>query len=102
MLDAAEEAFDAVSLLVEGRVVGMLALAMASGWDDGIAALIDDEIVEAVCVVGFVGQEVLGGQALDQVAGWGHVVLLAGSDDEADRQAQRVYADMELGSEAAA
>ena len=50
-----EEAFDAVSLLAEGFVVGVLALAMTPWRDDGIATLVDDETVEPVCVVGLVG-----------------------------------------------
>ena len=75
---------------------------MASWWDDGVATLVDGLPVEPIGVVSLVGDDVLGGQAVDQVAGGRHVVLLAGSQDEADRQAQSIFADMELGSEAAA
>jgi hypothetical protein len=46
--------------------------------------------------------EGLGGEAVDQIAGWGHVALLAWAEGEADRQAQGVYTDMQLGPEAAA
>lgn len=102
MLDAAEEALDAISLSVEGLVVGVLALAVTPWRDDRITALVDDEIVEALGVIGLVGQDVVGRQAFDQITGRGHVVLLAGAGDEADRQAERVYADVELGSETAA
>jgi hypothetical protein len=52
--------------------------------DDGIAALVDDLLEEPVGVVGFVGDDVLGGHAVDQVAGGRHVVLLAWPEDEAD------------------
>jgi hypothetical protein len=102
LLDAADEALVAVSLLVKGLVVGMLALAMAPWWDDGVATLVDGLLVEPVGIVSFVGDDVLGGQTVDQVAGGRHVVLLAGSQDQPDRQAQSIYADMELGSEATA
>ncbi len=102
LFDAAEEALDAVSLLVEPFVIAVLALSVASGWDDGIAALGDDEVVQSVGVVGFVGQDIAGGQAFDQVAGRGHVVLLAWAGSEPHRQPQGVYADVQLGSEAAA
>ena len=95
-------ALDAVSFLVERLVVGVLSLAVALGRDDGVAALVDDEVEEAIGVVGFVGQDILRGQPFDQVAGGGHVVLLAWPGDEPHRQAKRVYADVELGSEAAA
>ena len=93
---------DAVALFVEGLVVAVLAFAVATWRDDGIAALVDGLLVEPVGVVGLVGDHILGGDAIDQIAGGRHVVLLARPQDQADRQTQRIYADMELGSEAAA
>ena len=102
LLDAAEEALDAVSLLIEGLVVGVLSLAVALGRDDGIAALVDDLLEQLVSVVGLVGENIFGGHAVDQIASGGHVVLLTWSEEQANRQAQGVYTDMELGSEAAA
>src|SRR6202008_1522017 len=91
-----------VSLLVEVAVVGVLALSVSPGWDDGIAALVDDVLEEPGGVVGLVGDDVFGSHAVNQLAGGRPVVLLAWPEDEADRQAERVYTDVELGSEAAA
>lgn len=102
VLDTAEEALDAVSLLVESRVVGVLAPAMASRRHDGVTALGDDLAIEPIGVIGLLSQDVLGIQAVDQIAGRGHVVLLAWTQDDANPQAQGVYADVDLGSEAAA
>ena len=75
---------------------------MAAGRHDGIATLIDDLPIEPIGVVGLVGEDVVGGDAVDQVAGGGHVVLLAWPKQNADRQAQRIYADVDLGAETAA
>lgn len=75
---------------------------VASGRPDGIAALIDDLAIEPVGVIGLVGENVVGGDAVDQVDGGCHVVLLTRPQQDADRQAQGVYADVDLGSEAAA
>ena len=61
MLDAAEEALDAVAFLVEGLVVGVLALAVTLGRNDRVAALVDDLLEELVGVVGLVGEDVFGG-----------------------------------------
>jgi len=102
VLDALEEVLDAVALLVEGLVVGVLSLAAATGRDDRVAALFDDFVVEAFGVIGLVGNDVFGGKPIDQIAGADHVVLLARTKDQADWQAEGVDADMELGPEAAA
>ena len=67
VLDALEEVLDAVSLLVEVLVVGVLSLAVTPGRYDRIAALVDDLLVEPVGVVGLVGQDVLRRHAFDQV-----------------------------------
>jgi hypothetical protein len=55
----------------------MLEAPVASGRDDDLAALIEDFVEEIVRVVGAIGQDGLGGQAIDDVAGGSHVVLLA-------------------------
>jgi len=102
LFDAAEEALDAVALFVERLVVGVLAFSMTPGRDDGIAALVDDKVEQSIGVIGLIGQDILGWQGFDQFASRGHVVLLARPGDKPDGQAERVYADMEFGSEAAA
>ena len=80
----------------------MLALAVATRRDDGIAALVDGFPIEPVGVVSLVGDHIVCGHAIDQITGGRHVVLLAWPKDETDRQAEGIYADMELGFEATA
>lgn len=75
---------------------------MATRRDDGFTALIEDDVVQAIGVVGAIGDHLGGRQALDQITSWRHVVLLTGPDLETDRQAERVYDGVELGAEAAA
>ena len=74
---------------------------MASGRDDGLAALLENEIVQAIGVVSLVGDDLAGFHAGNEIAGGSHVVLLAGTQYKADRQAQGVYDGVDLGSKAA-
>ena len=101
MLELGEEAFDAPSLFVSDPVEAVLVFAMAAGWDNGLAALFVDEIVQAVGVVGTVGQNLAGWDATDQIAGGRHVVLLTGTEDETDRQAKRIDYSVDFGAEPA-
>lgn len=80
----------------------MLIFAMAAGRDDRLAALLVDEIVQAVGVVGAIGQNLAGRDATDQIAGGRHVILLARAEDEADRQAKRIDYGVDFGAEPAA
>ena len=52
MLELGEEAFDAPAVLVGDFVVGMLVLAMTAGWNDGLATLVEDDVVKLVRIVG--------------------------------------------------
>ena len=79
----------------------MLVFAMTARRDDRLTALRVDEIVQAVGVVGAVCENLSGRQASDQIAGRGHIVLLAGAKDKADRQAKRVDYGVDLGAEPA-
>lgn len=58
-----------------------------------------DEVVQAVGVVGTIGQNLASRDAADQIAGGGHVILLAGPQDEADRQAKGIDYGVDLGAE---
>jgi len=79
----------------------VLIIAVAAGRDDWLAALRHDQFVQAVGVIGAICDQHLSRQAAHQIAGWRHVVLLARSEHEADRQPERVYDGMDLGAEAA-
>jgi hypothetical protein len=55
LLELGEEAFDPPALLVGELVVRMLELSMAARWDDRLAALLKDEVVQAASVIGLIG-----------------------------------------------
>ena len=79
----------------------MLVCAMATGWDHRLAALLVGEVVEAVGIVGAIGQHLARRDTTDQVACGNHIVLLAGAEAETDRQAERIDYGMDLGAEPA-
>ena len=68
----------------------------------GSAAFLEDNVVEAIGVVGAIGDDLTGGDPGHELAGRRHVILLTGSDFEANRQAESIYDGMKLGAEAAA
>lgn len=80
----------------------MLVCAVATGRDDRFATLFVDQVVEAVGIIGAVGQDLLAMQATDQVASGCHIVLLARPQDEAEWQAERIDYGVNLGAEPAA
>lgn len=63
------------------------------------AALLVDEVVQAVGVISTVSQNLACRNAPDQVAGGCHVVLLAGAQDEADRQTESIDYGVDFGAE---
>lgn len=85
MLDQIEETLDAVALLVESRVIGALTLSMSAGRHHRVAALGDDFPIEPIGVIGLVSHDVLSGETLDQITGWGHGVLLARPPNDTNR-----------------
>lgn len=73
-------------MFVGDPIIGVLVLAMAAGWDDRLATLVEDEVMEPVRIIGAVGEDLACLQSSDQVAGGSHVVLLAVAKLEAHRQ----------------
>lgn len=96
LFELAEEAFDAVACGVEGRVIAMLMPTGAAGWDHRAPALVKDEVVEPIGIVGAIGEDRAGMDAVDESGGRGHVVLLTGAQAEANGQPQRVGHGMEF------
>ena len=58
---------------------------MTAGWNDRLAALVEDNIVKLVRIVGAIGDDLTGGHSFDQPTGLRHIVLLSGSDGKAHR-----------------
>lgn len=101
LLELGEEALDAPTVFIGNAVISMLVFAVPAGRDDRFPALLVDEIVQTIGVIGAVGQNLLCGDATDEVAGGCHVVLLAGAEDEADWQAKRIDYGVDFGAEPA-
>lgn len=102
MLKLGEEALDAPAVLVGDAVVFALQLAVPARGDDDSSALRLDFLAQAVGVIGLVGKNLTCLKPVDQIAGWGHVILLAGAEDKAHRQAQRINYGVDFRSEPAA
>ena len=75
-------------LLGAGRVVG----------DDRESSLLDDGLAEVIGVLGGVGHDDLGGEAVDQRAGLGCVALLPSGETEPHRAAQPSDSHVDLGA----
>lgn len=102
MLEFVEEALNAVSLLVEIDIVGTLDLAVPFGRDNNFGAGFVDAINKVVGVVSLVADGGIGVETIDQVMSEGDIVALAGRADQADRKAERLGGNMNLGAQAAA
>ncbi len=72
---------------------------MAAGRDDRLAALAVDEVVQSGGVIGAISQNLFSGDAPDQIASVCHVVLLAGTQNETDRQAEGIDYGMDFSAE---
>ena len=102
MLELVEEALDEVALFVQLGVVGPGVDAVALGRDHWLGAPGNDVGEQLVGIVGLVGQDVLGFEALDQLAGSDQVVFLARTAQKARWLAACVGGDVDLGAQAAA
>lgn len=101
MLDFVDEAFDQMTLLVALFVVGNRLLSRCQGGDHGGGAE-SEESSEFVGVVSLVSDDVSGDKALDQGFGLRTVVDLAGRRDQAQRVAECIDSDVDLGGQTAA
>lgn len=77
MLDAIEEAFDAVALFVEVGVEGAPGCSADAVWDDGDSAACADGISGSLSIIGFVGHNEARLQALEQGFDLSDVVAFA-------------------------
>src|SRR5258708_7887985 len=65
--------------------------------NDGERALVGDRLADMVGVIGGVGHDDLGGEALHQGAGLRRIASLAGREDEAHRAPQAADSQMDIG-----
>jgi len=101
MFDLAEEAFDEVAFFVDVAVVRDRRRARGCGWYDRLSpeGQICPDPVGVICLI---GDDVLGREAFNQGFGLRAVVDLAGSEKKADRIAERIDGDVDLGAQPAA
>ena len=76
---------------MRGKVVG----------NDCGGALAGDGVAQTFAVIGRVGHDDFGGEALDQGVGLWGVAFLAGGDREADRAAEATHGHVDLRAQAA-
>lgn len=101
LLEPGEHAFDAVSFLVEARITAVLEGSIRPWGDDRLGPDLAQQLVKMVGVVGLVGKDGGGSQAVEQGRSLDHVASMAGRQDEADGQSKGIDTGMDLGPEAA-
>lgn len=84
LFEFAEEAFDTVTLLVEAWVAGVLDGPVGARGDDGLGSDLAQCLVEVVGVVGLVGDDGGGLEAIEESGGLDDVAAMARRQDEAD------------------
>lgn len=100
LLELSDGALDAVAQLVEDGVEGARPGHAGSLRDDRLGPARLDGVEDGVGVVCLVGDDVSGGQAVDQRQRLGGVTALAGGEDEAYRPALTVNGDVPFAGQA--
>src|SRR5260370_19976889 len=102
LLELAEAAFEEMAWGVEMGVERVLARSRRIVGDDGDGAFARDGQAEVVGVIGCIGDDDIGGHALDEGPGLRRIACLAGGQHEAHRASQAAHGEMDLGGQAAA
>jgi len=102
MLDLVEEALDQITFLVDVLVIGDGLRSRAGRWNDSLGTDLRDALAKPIGIVAFVGEEMIEGNAADQIFGLEDVVHLAGGEDKANGIAKRINASADLRAQAAA
>lgn len=101
LLEFVEEAFDAVALFVDSAVIFVLVSALGHGRDDGDRIHVENGIVQAVGVIGSIGQHIGGIETVDQSLGLADVAALSRRADQTQGIAQSLDGGMYLGRQPA-
>ena len=102
MLDLVDEPLDQIALLVEVLVIRDGARARAARWNYCLRADFSDRCAKAIGIKAPIGEQVFEGKTADQALSLANVVDLACGQDEAERVAEGIDADVDLGAQAAA
>jgi len=101
VFDLVEEAFDQITVFVEGCVEGSPRCGNRPSRDDRLCARSGDRIHGASAIIAFVGQNMVRTQSSEERVDLGDVVAFAAGQNEADRVAQSVGRGMDLGAQPA-
>ena len=96
MLDASEEALDAVASFVDRSIEGTFCDGGDPIGDDGDGVAGNDRIRFSSCIIGFVGQNEVGLKAMEQSLDLGDVIAFTAGQQDADWPACRICSDMDL------
>lgn len=96
MFDLVEEAFDQITVFIEGCVEGSPSCGNLSSRDDRPCARRGDRIHGASAIIAFVGEDMVCAQPSEKPLDLGDVVALAAGQNEANRVAQSVGRYMDL------
>jgi hypothetical protein len=102
MLDFVDEPLDQISLGVEHLIVRDGLRSRAARGDYGLSFGFCNSSAKAIRVIALVGKQVLKGKTADQLLGLADVMRLARSQNEANRIAEGIDADVDLCAQAAA
>ena len=102
MLDLVDEPLDQIALPVEVLVVWDGFRSRTTRRDHGLSVDLSNFTAESIGVIAHVSEQVVEGDAADQVLGLADVMHLACGQDEANRIAEGVHADIDLRAQAAA
>ena len=102
LLDAAEETLDQIATLVDMPIEGARVESVGAWRDDRLAALLGNDAHEGIGVVTLVGDDELGRLVLDQCCRLLNIRDLACREDDAQRIAQGIHGNMQLGRQSAA
>src|SRR5687768_7904612 len=100
MLDLIDKALDQVPFAVPPAVIVARRLGALVRWDDRYGTVLSHQVEHRLASVAAIGDHALKRQAVQQRTGLDAVVALAGRQAHAQRIAQGVDEDVDLGAEA--
>ena len=85
MLELCKEALYEVAFLVEAPIAGMRASSLGSWWNDRNSASVQNGVVEVFGIIGSVGDDVAGIEAMEQFLAINHIATVSRCKYEAHR-----------------
>jgi len=99
LLEFIEKAFDAIAFFIDSAIVLVLVSALRHGRNDGDGVFVENDIVQAVGVIGAIGQYIVGIKAVDQRFSLSDIAILPRRADQAQGIAQSLDGGMDFGGQ---